>query len=85
MSDDGVLMPNVRRLVQTSDGPVLFAFRGYTLPSAGSGVRQVIASMVFRTDVERHRWLNHAVGVPEGGIDFTDMTTTFPAYVCIAT
>lgn len=34
MRDDGVLMPDVRGVVDTEEGPVLFELRGYSLPPA---------------------------------------------------
>lgn len=84
MADDGVLMPNVRGVISTATGAVLFGFRGYSLvPPAGDSRRAVVASVFFRTDSDEHRWLNHTVAVHEGAIDFADMTSHFPAYVCL--
>lgn len=84
MSDDGVLMPNARGIISTDAGPVLFGFRGYSLPApAGQTRRAVTATIFFRAESDEHRWLNHAIAVHEGAIDFADMTTRFPAFVCI--
>ena len=84
MADDGVLMPNVRGVVSTDAGPVLFGFRGYSLPPEGAtAVRSVVATVFFRAEVPEHRWLNHVIAVHEGSIDFADMTTRFPTFVCV--
>lgn len=85
-TDSGVLMPDVRGIITTDDGPVLFAFHGYSLmPEQGSSVRPVTSSITFRTESEAHRWLNTALAVHDGSIDFATMTATFPAYVCVPT
>ena len=83
-TDSGVLMPDVRGIITTDDGPVLFEFHGYSLPpDPGSQIRSVTAAITFRTDSDKHRWLNTALVVHEGSIDFATMTATFPAYVCV--
>lgn len=86
MTDDGLLMPDARGLVATDDGPVLFELHGYSVsPTPDATTRTVSASIVFRTDSQRHRWLNTAIAVHDGTIDFTTMTTEFPTYVCVPT
>lgn len=79
-------MPDARGLVATGDGPVLFEFHGYSVsPSPGANMRTVTASVVFRTESPSHRWLNTAIVVHDGTIDFTTMTTEFPTYICVPT
>ena len=41
--------------------------------------------MTFRTEAEEHRWLNTAIAVHDGPIDFATMTAEFPTYVCTPT
>ena len=84
MTDDGVLLPDARGVITTAEGPVLFEFHGSSIPvSPGSTTRRVTASVVFRTEAEEHRWLNHAVVVQEGAIDFTTMSLRLPTFVCL--
>lgn len=83
MRDDGVLMPDVRGVISTSAGPVLFEFHGYSVGTEHPTKRLVTSALVFRTDVEEHRWLNEAIAVHDGWIDFADMTTSFPTYLCV--
>ena len=84
MTDDGVLLPDARGLITTAEGPVLFEFHGSSIPlSPGSTTRRVSAAVVFRTDAETHRWLNHAVVVQQGTIDFTTMKVGLPTYLCL--
>ena len=84
MSDDGVLHPDVRGVISTAEGPVLFEFHGNSVAvHPDDTTRQINASVVFRTQAESHRWLNHALVVQEGAIDFTTMTTRLPTFVCL--
>lgn len=65
---------------------MLFSFSAYSVvPHEGANTRSVTASVNFRTDVEEHRWLNRAIAVHDGTIDFTNMSTRFPVYVCVPT
>ena len=84
MADDGVLLPDVRGVIATEAGPVLFEFRGHSVPtSPGADRRAVTAAVGFRAGHDEHRWLNHIVAVHEGFIDFATMSMSFPTYVCV--
>lgn len=83
MRDDGVLMPDARGVIDAQGGPVLFELHGYSLATSVATTRRVVATINFRSEVERHRWLNDAIAVHEGSIDFTDMSTEFPAFICV--
>ena len=84
MTDDGVLLPDVRGIVMTPEGPVLFEFRGNSIPAnPGDTTRNIAASVVFRTQAEEHKWLNHAIVVQQGVIDFSTMSINLPTYVCV--
>ena len=86
MTDDGVLMPDVRGVIDTADGPVLIEFHGYSVaPSPDATVRTVTASITFRTESEPYRWLNKVIAVHDGTIDFETMATEFPTYICVPT
>ena len=79
-------MPDVRGVIAAAGGPVLFEFRGYSVaPTADSARRTVTAAVTFRTEAEEHRWLNTAIAVHDGTIDFTTMVAEFPTYVCVPT
>lgn len=85
MADDGVFLPDVRGVIATHAGPVLFEFRGHSVPVAPGSVRRAVtAAVAFRAGDDDHRWLNHVVAVHEGFIDFTTMTMSFPTFVCVA-
>lgn len=86
MSDDGMMMPNASGIIATEAGPVLFSFSGYSVvPHEGADTRNVTASVTFRTEVDEHRWLNRAIAVHDGTIEFKTMSTHFPVYVCVPT
>ena len=86
MNDAGVLMPDARGVITTDGGPVLFEFRGYSIGATPDAPRRTVtAAVTFRTEVDEHRWLNTAIAVHDGTIDFTTMTTEFPTYVCVPT
>lgn len=86
MSDEGVLMPDVRGIISTEEGAVLFAFQGYSVaPTPDATLRTVTAAVTFRTSSEAHRWLNTTIAVHDGTIDFSTMATKFPTYVCVPT
>lgn len=83
MRDDGVLMPDVRGVIDADGGPVLFEFRGYSLATSVATTRLVVSAINFRSEVDQQRWLNDVIAVHDGWIDFTDMSTEFPAFVCV--
>ena len=86
MNDGGVLMPDVRGVISTTAGPVLVEFRGYSVGATPDAQRRTVtAAVTFRTDVAEHRWLNTAIAVHDGTIDFSTMTTEFPTYLCVPT
>lgn len=86
MTDTGVMLPNVRGVIVTEEGPVLFKLQGYSVaPHEGATKRTVTASVNFRTESDAHRWLNQVIAVHDGTIDFTTWSTRFPTYVCIPT
>ncbi len=81
--EDGVLMPDVRGVIATAEGPVLFTMRGYSVATGQPRRRQVASSVTFRAEAPSHRWLNDVIAVHEGFIDFDTMAGHFPAYVCL--
>jgi hypothetical protein len=79
---DGVPMPDVRGVIETAEGPVMFELRGYAERLQSAGNRQVTASVHFKANADGpHAWLNHIVAIHEGHIT-PDGTTNFPTYVC---
>jgi hypothetical protein len=81
--EDGVPLPCVHGVIETSGGPVLFEMHGYAGSLQNSGDRPVTASVHFRADADGpHSWLNHVVAVHEGFIT-PESTARFPCYVCL--
>jgi len=83
MTDDGVFLPDVRGVVMTEEGPVLFELHGTSiLPNPGDTMRNIAASVVLRAQADKHKWLNHSLVVQSGAIDFSTATVTVQTYVC---
>jgi hypothetical protein len=65
---DGALVPEFRGVLETDDGAViLFEWQGLAV-LGGSGMRQLLGSLVHTTDDPRYRWLNDRVCAVEGEV-----------------
>jgi hypothetical protein len=65
---DGALVPEFRGVLETADGAViLFEWQGLAVLS-GSGMRQLLGSLLHTTDDPRYRWLNDRVCAVEGEV-----------------
>ena len=65
---DGALVPEFRGVLETDDGAViLFEWQGLAVLS-GSGMRQLLGSLVHTTDAPHYRWLNDRVCAVEGEV-----------------
>jgi hypothetical protein len=65
---DGALVPEFRGVLETDDGAViLFEWQGFAV-LGGSGMRQLLGSLVYTTDDPRYRWLNDRVCAVEGEV-----------------
>lgn len=85
LTDDGVFMPDLRGVITTPEGPVLFEIRGVSLPpEPGSTERKLTMSIVFRTQADEHKWLNHALAVQHGVIDAATRSIFLSTDVCVA-
>ena len=66
---DGVLMPDFRGVLETVDGAtIMFAWSGFTRPSADGSARRLVGSATHLSDDERYRWLNAVVGAVAGEV-----------------
>src|SRR5215204_1561549 len=65
---DAALVPEFRGVLETDDGAViLFEWQGLAVLS-GSGMRQLLGSLVHTTDDPRYRWLNDRLCAVEGEV-----------------
>jgi hypothetical protein len=65
---DGALVPEFRGVLETDDGAViLFEWQGLAV-LGGSGMRQLLGSLVHTTDDPRYRWLNDRLCAVEGEV-----------------
>jgi hypothetical protein len=65
---DGALVPEFRGVLETDDGAViLFEWQGLAV-LGGSGMRQLLGSLVHTTDDPHYRWLNDRVCAVEGEV-----------------
>src|SRR5215211_4068026 len=65
---DAALVPEFRGVLETDDGAtILFEWQGLAV-LGGSGMRQLLGSLVHTTDDPRYRWLNDRVCAVEGEV-----------------
>ena len=80
--EDGVFLPDIRGVIATDDGPVLFELHGISLPPDERERRHLLGTVRFCTGVDAHRWLNDAVAVHEGSLDVDTGAIRLPVFVC---
>ena len=81
--EDGVFLPDIRGVVVTSDGPVLWELHGISLPPDERDQRSLVGSVRFITDVEALAWLNDCVAVHEGALDLQAEVVRLPVWLCL--
>lgn len=83
--EDGVWTPNLRGMVNASDGSeLLISIHGQSVTEAGEGRRRAILARVELTsDADPYRWLNTCFLVGEGEIDEEREYWWLDIYVCI--
>lgn len=81
--EDGVFLPDIRGVVDTSGGAVLWQLHGISLPPDEADLRLLVGSLRFFTDVAEHGWLNDCVAVHEGVFDLVAGVVRLPVWVCL--
>ncbi len=79
---DGVMLPDTRGVLLTTDGAaIMFSFQGRTFFEGSTG-KQVL-HLSFEAEDERYRWLNQRVCVAEGIVDARTWGMRARVYACV--
>jgi hypothetical protein len=88
---DAAMLPDLHGVIHTEDGAwVTFVLAGRTVSTGGGGLLQVpgergrqLLAATFEAEHEGYRWLNGAVCVAEGVIDFDTLSMRARMHECI--
>jgi hypothetical protein len=71
---DGTGTLDVRALIETDDGALIFVHYSGRTDVAGGGGSPIYAAPLFETGDERYRWLNTVQAVSKGALDGLTLT-----------
>ena len=80
--EDGAFLPDIRGVIATAEGPVLWELHGISLPPDEQEQRHLVGSVRFLADAPTHRWLNDCVAVHEGVLDLDAEVVRLPIWLC---
>jgi hypothetical protein len=80
--EDGVFLPELRGVLTTEQGPVLWELHGISLPPDERDRRHLVGAVRFCAEAPELRWLNDCVAVHEGELDLEAGVVRIPVWLC---